>query len=291
MTRIVRIPKSLQADLALLLITFIWGATFTVVKSSLAQVSPVLFIALRFWIATAVMAGLFLRSHLRFSKTSLRQGLVLAVALFGGFLFQTIGLLHTTPSRSAFITSLSVLLVPLLGYTIFHRRPQFQTLAGIAVATIGLCLLTMNSMDLRLHRGETLTLAGAAAFACHILFVGRFLPGSDYRQLILLQTAGCALLSTLAMPALETPFLAWDITLGCSLCATGVLATAFTIYVQNRAQQFTTANRAALIFSLEPFFAALFAYWLLGDVLTGREWLGGLLVVAGIIVSEIKRDE
>ena len=92
----------------------------------------------------------------------------------------------------------------------------------------------------------------------------------------------------LLTPILETPFIVWHSSLLVYFFITGILATAVAFYVQARAQQFTTPNRAALIFSLEPFFAALFAYWILGQVLTVREWIGGALILAGILTSELR---
>jgi drug/metabolite transporter (DMT)-like permease len=121
-----------------------------------------------------------------------------------------------------------------------------------------------------------------------ILFLGHFVRSTDYRQLMLLQMAGTAVFCTILIPILETPVIHWNSSLLLYFFVTGVLATAVAFYVQARAQQFTTANRAALIFSLEPFFAALFAYWLLGQVLTLREWVGGTLILAGILVSELR---
>jgi drug/metabolite transporter (DMT)-like permease len=284
-----KIPKPVQADIALIFTTLIWGSTFTIVKLSLAQVSPILFIALRFWVATAITIAFMPGVILGISGKTLRRGLVLSVVLLGGFVFQTLGLRGTTPSRSAFITSLSVLLVPLFGLLIFRHRPKLQTLAGVALATIGLGMLTLTTGDLKFRWGDGLTLICALVFALHILFLGRYLPKSDYRQLIILQMTGCAVIATLLIPMLETPFLVWDANFTLYLFITGVLATAFAFYCQNRAQQYTTPNRTALIFSLEPFFAVFFAYLLLGQNLTGKEWLGGGFVLAGILTSEFRR--
>jgi drug/metabolite transporter (DMT)-like permease len=283
-----KIPKFLQADLALVAITFVWGSTFTVVKNSLAQVSPILFVSLRFWIATLILATLMRRQIRTISGKSLRQGLVLAVVLLGGFVFQTLGLRTTSPSYSAFITALSVLVVPLLGFFVYRDRPRPQTIAGVVLATLGLYLLLMNVGEMKIGSGDMLTFVCAILFGLQILLLGHFVSATDFRQLILLQVAGTAVLSTLLIPVVETPFIRWDSTLFLYLFVTGVLATAVALYVQARAQQFTTANRTALIFSLEPFFAALFAYWILGNVLTAREWAGGLLILAGILVSELR---
>lgn len=284
-----KIPRLLHADLGLILITLIWGSAFTVVKKSLAQVSPVLFIALRFWVATAVVLAFAPGVVRGITRDTLRRGLVLAAALLGGFLFQTVGLRSTTPSRSAFITSLSVLLVPIFGMFLFGHRPRPRTIAGVALATVGLGFLTLTKLELKFSRGDTLTLICAIFFALHILMLARYLKASDFRQLVVIQLAGSAVIGTLLTPMLETPFLVWDSLFTFYFLFTGVLATGFAFYVQNQAQQYTTANRAALIFSLEPFFAALVAYWFLGQALTGKEWLGGVLVLAGILTSELRR--
>jgi len=285
-----KIPKTAKADLALIFVTIIWGSTFAIVKKALVQVSPILFITLRLWIATALTVALMPGALRNMSLETFRRGSILASLLLGGFIFQTVGLRVTTASKSAFITSLSVLLVPILGFVLFGHRPRRQTIAGVALATVGLGLLTLETLELKFGRGDTLTFLCAVVFALHILFIGRYSPISDFRQLVILQMAVSAVVGSLAMPMLETPFLVPDVPFTLYLFITGVLATAFGFYVQNRAQQFTTANRTALIFSLEPLFAALFSYLLLGQTLSPKEWLGGGLVIAGILISEIRRD-
>jgi drug/metabolite transporter (DMT)-like permease len=228
-------------------------------------------------------------SFLHISRETLRRGAILSAFLLGGFVFQTLGLRTTSPARSAFITSLSVLLVPVLGYLVFRHRPRAQTIAGVAIATVGLGLLTLQRLELSLNRGDTLTLICALVFAFHILFVGRYVTDGDYRQLVALQIGGSALLCTVMLPLVETPFLVWDPALGVYIFILGVLATAVAYYGQSWAQRFTTPNRTALIFSLEPFFAAIFAYALLDQGLSTREWVGGILVIAGIVTSEYHR--
>jgi drug/metabolite transporter (DMT)-like permease len=283
-----RISKALLADLALVLVTAVWGSTFVLVKTSLVQASPILFIALRFWIATAVTLAVSPGVIRQIPLRSVARGALLSVFLAGAFVFQTLGLLTTSPSRSAFLTSLSVLFVPLFGLAIFKHRPKAQTSAGVLMAVFGLYFLLLPSTDLKFHSGDLLTLVCALVFALHILFLGRFAPQADARQLIFLQMSGSALLCTAMIPVVESPFFVWNTRLAGSLLATGVLATALAFHVQTRAQQFTTANHVALIFSLEPFFAVFFAYLMMGETLTGRELLGGMLVLLGILVSEVK---
>jgi drug/metabolite transporter (DMT)-like permease len=282
-----KFSRHVQADLALVLITFVWGSTFTIVKQSLDHASPVLFVALRFWVATAALVAAMPGQIAKIPRRTLGRGLLLSMVLMGGFVFQTMGLRSTSPSYSAFITSLSVLLVPLLGLMVFRHRPRIQTVAGVLLATSGLFLLLMGAAELKMRSGEALTLVCAVMFACQILLLGRFVSTSDYRQLMFLQVAGTAVLCTLLAPVLESPFIAWNTTVVLNLGMTGILATAFALFVQAWAQRYTSASHAALIFSLEPFFAVLFAYWILGQILTAREWLGGILILAGILASEL----
>jgi drug/metabolite transporter (DMT)-like permease len=285
--RIMKILRHLRADLALLLITLIWGGSFVIVKKGLGQASPVLFIALRFWIASAATIICLPGALRRISRQTLQRGLILAGFLAAGFILQTLGLRMTTPSHSAFITSLFVLFVPFFGFVLFRHRPRTQTLIGVLLATIGLALLTLAPGEFAIGRGDFLTFLCAAVFALQILFLGRYLPGADYRQLVIIQIVGTAVVCTLSLPLIETPFLAWDPVMLFYLLLTGVLATALAFYLQNSAQRYTTPNRTALIFSMEPFFAALFSYLILGEALTSREWIGGALVLIGILVSEI----
>ncbi len=187
-----KIPKSIQADLALIAITFVWGSTFTVVKNSLAFISPILLVAVRFWIATAVIVIIMPGQIRKISAKSLCQGLILSVVLLGSFIFQTLGLRSTSPSYSAFITALSVLLVPLLGFIFFRDKPRLQTTVGVILATLGLWILLVNIHQMKAGSGEMLTLVCAFLFALQIVLLGHFVATTDYRQLMLLQMAGTA---------------------------------------------------------------------------------------------------
>ena len=286
-----KVAKLVQAELVLVLITIIWGSTFTIVKKALLQVSPILLVALRFWIATAVVV-VFMRGQFRhISFWVILKGLALSVAFLGGFVFQTLGLRDTTPSNSAFITSLSVLLVPVLGFLIYRHRPSIQTALGILVAIAGLVLLLADSSDFGLHSGDFLTLICAFMFAFHILFLGRFVRQTNYRHLILVKLACSAVLCSVMAPLLESPIVIWDSYLLFYLIMLGVLATAAAFFLQAWAQQYSNPNHTALIFSLEPVFATIFAFIILDQSFSAKQWIGGVLILVGILVSEIKGSE
>jgi drug/metabolite transporter (DMT)-like permease len=283
--------KRVQAEIVLVLITIIWGSTFTIVKKALLQVSPILLVALRFWIATPLVAALMPGQIRHIPSGTILKGSALSVAFLGGFVFQTLGLRDTTPSNSAFITSLSVLLVPVLSFLIFRNRPSVRTAIGILTATVGLVLLLADSSDFNLHSGDFLTLICAFMFAFHILFLGRFVRQTNYRHLILVKLACSAVFCSVMAPFLESPFVIWDSYLIFYLIVLGVLATAAAFFLQAWAQQYSNPNYTALIFSLEPVFATLFAFIILDQSLSAKEWIGGVLILVGILVSKIKKTE
>lgn len=286
-----KLTKLVQAEILLLLITILWGSTFTIVKKALLQVSPVLLVAMRFWIAAVVVSVLMKGNFKNIRSGTVLRGLALSVTFLGGFLFQTLGLRDTTPSNSAFITSLCVLLVPILGFLIFRHKPAVQTIAGVFMATIGLVLLLADSSQFSLHSGDFLTMLCAIMFAFQILFLGLFVRQANYRHLIFIKIVFSAVLCSIMVPLLESPFVIWDPWLIFYLIVLGVFATALAFFLQAWAQQYSDPNHTALIFSLEPVFASIFAFVFLDQIFSAKEWAGGIMILAGIIVSEIKRRE
>jgi drug/metabolite transporter (DMT)-like permease len=156
---------------------------------------------------------------------------------------------------------------------------------------MGLVLLLADSSNFNLHSGDFLTLLCAFMFAFHILFLGRFVRQTNYRHLILVKLACSAVLCSGMVPLLETPFVIWDSHLIFYLIVLGLLATAAAFFLQAWAQQYSNPNHTALIFSLEPVFASIFAFFILDQSFSAKEWVGGGLILAGILVSEIKRSE
>lgn len=278
-----------RADLLLLFVTLIWGSSFVIVKGSLASISPVLFIALRFLLASLVLAVLLPRAVLGLSRRALLHGAIVGFFLFSGFVFQTLGLKYTTPSKSAFITGFSVLLVPAFGLLFFRIVPQTSAVIGAVMAFIGLVLLTLPSgliLD-RVNRGDVLTFLCAVSFALHILSIDRLTRSTGYVELAVTQVFTAAALSLLSVLSIEDCFMDLSPALALSVIAMGVFATALAFYVQSWAQQYTTAARAALIFSMEPIFALVFSYIFYGERLLLRELAGGLLIVLGVIIAEL----
>ncbi|MCS6951439.1 MAG: DMT family transporter [Bryobacterales bacterium] len=276
------------ADAALVGITLIWGATFVLVKHALEDASTLLFLALRFTLASvALAAGLRWRGVLRFEREGLRAGLVAGACLFCGYLFQTIGLRYTTPSKSAFITGLSVVLVPLLGAAAGRVRPRWSDWGGACLATCGLALLTLEGASLRMGYGDLLTLVCAFGFALHILVVGYYAPRVRVEELSLVQIATAAALALAGCWWAERAWIRWSPRVLGAVAVTGLLATALAFTVQAWAQRRTTPTRTALIFALEPVFAWLTAYLVAGEVFSAPVAAGAGLILAAILLVEL----
>jgi drug/metabolite transporter (DMT)-like permease len=279
------------ADLALLLLTLFWGTTFHFVKGVLAVASPGVFLATRFGVATAVLAGVALWRRDRTGPRFLRDGALLGLAMFAGFALQTVGLRHTTPARSGFLTGLAVLVVPFIARFAMGRAVRAASWMGVALAVVGLALLTRPFHDdvaAAIRLGDALTAGCAVAFALQIVWTAEFARRHPLVPLTLLQVA-VTFAGALVMIPLEGAFL--DLAglprFAGTVAFTGVAMTALAFFVQNWGQRHTTAVRAALIFSLEPVAAALFSWGWGGEPLGPWDWAGGGLIVLGVVAGEV----
>ncbi len=276
---------SLGADLSLLAVAAVWGLTFTAVQRALDSATPFAFLTARFLIAAAALALVFPRRAFRLTRRTVAAGVLIGVWLTAGYGLQTVGLLFTTASKSAFITGLSVVLTPLLSVAVSRRRPRSTSVGAVLLAGGGLYALTSPDAG-GLNRGDVLTLGCALAFALHIVTTERVARHHDPVPLALAQIVTTALICSALGAFLEKPRLvltAWTVA---ALAVTGVLATALAFAVQMWAQRRTSATHVAVIFAAEPLFAALFAWLIQGQVLGLRGALGGALIVAAIVIAQ-----
>jgi drug/metabolite transporter (DMT)-like permease len=283
-------PRSARADLALVGIAFIWGSTFLVVKEALAGVSTLLFLALRFLTAAVALAIAFrpLPSKFGAGRQIFRIGGLASLLLFAGFILQTVGLRYTTASKSAFITGLSIVLVPLFSALVEKKPPHLSEWLGVGVATTGLGLMTLNAGALDVNRGDLITFFCAFAFAGHIVMMGHYSPRLGFQAFTLVQIAFAAVFALGTFWWVETPRIQWTPMLFFAIAATGILATALAISVQAWAQQYTSATRTALIFALEPVFAWVTSFLVIGELLSRRATFGASLILLGIVLVEVK---
>ena len=279
------------ADLSLLILTFLWGTSFLVVHNTLAGTSAGVFLVLRFLVATLATGVVALGRRERPTPGVLRDGVLLGVALFGGFVFQTEGLRFTTPARSGFLTGLSVLFVPMLERLLYGRRIADRAWLGVLLAVIGLGILAQPftvSMAPDVHLGDLLTAGCAVAFSFQILWTSERSGRHPLALLTTVQVATAGILSMAILP-FETRSVDQTASFAAALAYTGVVTTTLAFLVQNWAQRHTTATRAALLFTLEPVFAALVSHLVGGEPLGPELLTGGGLIVAGVLVAELAR--
>ena len=260
-------------------------------KGVLAVASPGVFLAARFAAATAALALVRLARRDPPSPGLWRHGGILGLLVLVGLVLQTVGLRYTTPARSAFLTGLSVLVVPFVARFAYGRAVRAASWAGVALAVAGLGLLTRplgEGISAAIRLGDALTALCAVAFALQIVLTSEWSPRHPLAPFVLVQVAtglaGTLLLLPLDAPRLDPGSLP---RVAATALFTGVPMTAGAFYVMAWAQRRTTAVRAALIFSLEPVAAALFSYFYGGEPLGAADWAGGALVVLGVVVGEV----
>lgn len=278
--------RQIQADLALLLVTVGWGASFILTKNALADLPTFNFLAIRFLLAFALSIMVFPHRLKGLNRKTLTSSAIVGTILFCGYAFQTVGLNYTTTSKSAFITGFTVVLVPIITALFMKKRPEAPAVAGSLMALLGLGLLTLDG-SLSINIGDALTLVATLGFAMHIITVGHFTAGCDSLMLGVFQIGFVGLWSLLTSFIVESPALPPMGPVWINVVLLSVFCTAGAFIVQSIAQQYTTATHTALIYSGEPVFAAIFGYFMIGDVLTGQGLVGAVLILGGMLAAEL----
>jgi drug/metabolite transporter (DMT)-like permease len=301
----------LRAYLLMLFVVAVWGSTFVLVKGALADATPAAFNLVRMTLAFAVLGVAYHRYWRAIRGWQVASGALVGLCLAVGYQFQTTGLALTTPSKSALITGLLVVLVPL--FSIIRglrppgaKPPRWNAFLGAVMAFTGIVLLTappatqtsspasLLSHAARLlpdmtsiNMGDLLTLGCAVAFAFHCLALSRFSPRIAFQPLALLQVGFCALFMALSLPLIEHPHIALTARLAAALGITAVLATAAAFSIQSWAQSVLPATHMALLLTLEPAFAWITSFLVMGERLGVRPACGALTILAGIALTEL----
>lgn len=279
--------------------TVLWGSSFFTMawgtRGMAAAVgtaaAPSAFLFLRFVVALAVQALLFPRAAGTLGRAGVGAGVVLALPFYAGFLLQTTGLEDVPSTVSAFLTSLMVVFTPLLGRLFFAERPGAALLAGAGVSLAGIWVLTDPGGG-RLGRGELLTLACAVAFSLQIQLTNVVTRKHSPEGVTLVMFSCAVVFSGLTLavagvrPAdllrgLSERHVAWTVLYTAGACSVAAM------WALNRFQRDLTPTRAALLYLLEPVFAAGFGSLLAGEALSVREWTGGAVIVAGNVLCEV----
>jgi drug/metabolite transporter (DMT)-like permease len=304
-----------RAYLLMLFVVAVWGSTFVLVKGALADATPAAFNLIRMALAFVVLAAAYHRAFFQLlrgaTRYQLAAGAVVGLCLAAGFQFQTTGLARTTPSKSAFITGLVVVLVPLFSAIPRlrppgARAPRWNAFAGAVIAFLGIILLTApptaslhasNSASASLlsllpdlssiNTGDLLTLGCSIGFALHCIALGHVSPRIGFQPLALLQIGFCTVLMAASLPLIEHPHILWTPRLIIALGIAAVLATAAAFSIQTWAQSVLPSTHIALLLTLEPVFAWITSFLVMGERLGLRPASGALLILAAILLTEL----
>jgi drug/metabolite transporter (DMT)-like permease len=288
--------KPLVADVSLLLVTIIWGTTFVLVQNAIDFLEPFSFNSIRF-LAAAILLIFCL---VIFEKKQLKQldiklllsGVFIGFWLFLGYATQTIGLLYTTSSKAGFITGLNVVLVPIFSMMLLKQFPNKNAVVGVLTTTIGLFLLTMTDVT-SLNQGDGFVFICAISFALQIIYTGKFSNKYPTLLLTVIQISTVAVLSIFCSFLFEdweksfNPAILLKQDVLIALIITSIFATALAFMIQTNFQKYTSATRVALIFAMEPVFAAITGYYWANERLSYSALIGCCLIFAGMIFAEM----
>ncbi len=281
--------KMILADTSLFFVAIFWGSNFVIMKEALELIEPFTYLGLRFSLAALILAPFFWRRLIGAKVKDYLAGGLIGLFLFSGFAFQTVGLLYTTPAKSGFITGTAVVIVPFLYYFITRRSPGWWAFLGGGLAAAGLYMLAADQVT-GFNPGDALTLVSAFLFAAHLIAIAINCRKRDPIVLAVAQIAFTGLASFAiafvfepAASMLQQPLLIWGAILYAVIfCTIGAFVT------QNIAQRYTPPTHAVLILSLEAVFAGIFSYLFWEELFTLQKLSGALLILAGILVAEMR---
>jgi drug/metabolite transporter (DMT)-like permease len=275
----------------LLLATIFWGGGFVAVKDSLDVVPPIYMMALRFTVASFVLSAVFFKQLVGLNRRVILHGAILSFFLFAAYAFQTIGCLYTTAGKNAFLTTIYVILVPMLTWVFSRRSPGGRVFSAALLAVIGIGLLSLED-DLSMNIGDVLTLVCGFWYALQIVFIAKYTRTENPITLTVLQIIFTALLSWAFAPFYDGAFPVAAVTTlrpVLSLLYLAIFSTSIAFLLQNVCQKYTRASTAALLLSMESVFGALASAIFLGEVMSPRMFLGCVLLFAAIVLAELKK--
>ncbi|MGA9584038.1 MAG: DMT family transporter [Terracidiphilus sp.] len=295
----------LRAYLLMTFVVAVWGSTFVLIKGALTDATPAAFNLIRMALAFALLAIAYHRYWHTVRRSHILSGAVVGLCLAAGYQFQTIGLVHTTPSKSAFITGLVVVLVPLFSIVPAlrppgARPPRWNAFLGAAIAFIGILLLTAPPAiigssnfaallpDLSsINIGDILTFGCSIGFAFHCIALGHVSPRIPFQPLAILQVGFCAVFMAVSLPFIEHPHIHITARLITALFIAAALATAAAFSIQSWAQSILPSTHIALLLTLEPVFAWITSYLITGERLGLVSTIGAMLILSGIALTEL----
>jgi len=285
-----RKPSPLLADIGLVTVTIFWGSTFIISKNLLEQIPLVTYLIIRLNLAAIMLSLYAIRFRKEFKRQTLYHGVVMGVFLFLSYLFQMWGIKFTSASNAGFITGLNVVFVPLFSIFFFGDHPKISSIIGVIVATFGLYFLSGGDFS-ALTKGDWLVFVCAVTVTFHVIYTGKFASKNNIYLLTATQLCVTGILSLTLLPFVTHNLPEVNINNLILLLYLALFGTIYTFLMQTAMQRYTTATRTALVFSLEPVFAALFAFLIAGEILSSSGWIGGFLIICGMLIAEIKWEK
>lgn len=281
-----KLDIQLKADFMMLIVTILWGSSYLFMKNGLDSLQEFNLIALRFGIAFILAGAVFYKRLICLNFKTFFYGFILGSILFLLISVVTIGLKFTSISNTGFLFSLSVVFVPLLLAIFFKIKPEKKVVFGVGIAIIGIALLTLNS-ELKINLGDYLIILGALFYAIQIIVTAKLTKNVDSITLGIVQLGVAGAWGLLFSLFFEKPHLPITTESWVSIMALSILCSAIGFIGQAVAQKHTTPTHTGLIFSLEPVFAAIFAFIFVGETLPAKGYLGAILILIGVLAAEI----
>jgi drug/metabolite transporter (DMT)-like permease len=283
-----RIKAQTKADLMLLLITIFWGASYLLLDFTLVELDPFNINAMRFIIAFVVAFALAYKKLLPVNKITLKYAAILGLVLVVVYIGATFGVKYTSLSNAGFLCSLTVVVTPIMCFFFMGQRPERKLLASVTLALLGIGFLTLNE-SLRPAVGDILCILCAVFYSVHLLVTERAVKkeGVNVFQLGVYQLGFSGIYQLILSILTETPHLPSSGKVWVSVLALSIFCTGISFVVQTIAQQYTGASHVGVIFSLEPVFAALVAFFFAGEILSGRAYFGAVLLLISLFVMEL----
>jgi len=282
--------STFKSDFILLFVAIIWGFAFVAQRIGMDHVGPFTFNGLRFVLGTlSLLPIIFFQRNSTSIKNNngiIKSGTLSGIFLFLGISFQQVGLVYTTAGKAGFITGLYVVIVPFLNLFFKQDKTGLGTWIGAVLASIGMFLLSVTN-NMRMEFGDLLVLFSAICFAFHLIIIGRLSKQFNTAWLSLVQCLVCSILSLLVAAIFETFILADILKISIPLLYGGVLSVGVAYSLQIYGQKDSPASHAAIIFSLESVFAAIGGWFILNEILSGRAFLGCVLMLAGMLISQL----
>ncbi len=283
-----KLSKEHIADLLLLSVTIFWGSTFIVVKESISMMPTFAFLSIRFWIASILLIVMFSYKLKHLNIDLIIDGIILGIVLFLAYAFQTVALEYEKASVVGFLTGLNVIFTPILSAIMIKKVPSVFSQVGALLAFVGVGMMSFKG-GLNLSKGDLLAIICAVFVAIQIVLTDKYSRKHDTYLLTVIEITMIAILSTI-VNIVKEPYLfpqKWNMYLVGSFLITAVFATVYAFIIQNTAQKYTTPTKTAIIFVMEPVFAAVFGYLLGGEVLSLRAYIGAVVMFAGLFIAEV----